>query len=60
MSQPKRGTIRDLEERWDTYINIPKAISHELGEFTTMILVTYRGMEWLHLEGFKTSIETIK
>lgn len=56
MPQPKRGTTGDLEEGWDIYTNIPKPMSHESGGFTTMILVTYRDVEWLHLERCKTSI----
>ena len=58
MSQPKRGTTRDLEERWDLYANVPQAMPHEIGGFMTVILVVYRDVEWLHLEEFKNSIET--
>lgn len=50
--------MRDLEERWDLYTNVPQAVPHEIGEFMTVILVTYRDVEWLHLEEFKNSTKT--
>jgi len=58
MSEPKGGTTRDLQDRWDLYSSAPQAMPHEIGEFMTVILVTYRDLEWLHLEEFKHSMET--